>query len=169
MTQHGAKGPENKEKNATENQADQNGAGCAHPFSVRRIATEIREGLIVLTLGVWCAVLGGEGPTSKIADAIEGWLIGRGRTTPRGPRLFQLELDASAGIVIVLLNEDEGACVVEELHRALGDLERFEADGDERARVVAVPPPRDTEPHPEPAPAPSVFPGFSHAVGEVCS
>ena len=100
-------------------------------FSVRRIATDIRDGLIVLTLGIWCAVLAGEGPASKMADAVEGWLIGRSRKVPSGPALFSLELEGEPGTIVVLLNEPEGAVLVEELHRALGALERL-GEGDPR-------------------------------------
>lgn len=99
--------------------------------SVRRIATDIRDGLIVLTLGIWCAVLAGEGPASKMADAVEGWLIGRSRKVPSGPALFSLELEGEPGTIVVLLNEPEGAVLVEELHRALGALERL-GEGDPR-------------------------------------
>ena len=137
----------------------------AQVFStVRSIATDVRDGLIVLTLGVWCAVLGGEGPTSQIADAIEGWLIGRSRRVPSGPVLFALELATDDGTVVVPINEVEGAVLVEELHRALGALES-EREGDPRDDGEDDDARADTEP----APAPSFFPGYHPSLGEVCS
>lgn len=142
--------------------------GAAQVVSVRHIAADIRDGLIVLVIGFWVVTLGGEGPTSKMADLVEGWLIGRSRRVPSGPALFSLQLRNArkvldgdrwvgvADVAIELLNEPEAAVLVEELHRALGALERLgegdpceggdERDPDDRDDGVA-----DTEPAPPPS------------------
>ena len=105
----------------------------------------------------------------KLADYVEGRLI-----HAEGRRMvLQGTTDARLSSVAFVLSPSEAAMVVEEIHRALGALERGEIpDDDDRVDdeppPVSVPPPRDTEPHPDPLELGRGAGGLV-TLGEVCS